>query len=146
MWQCSQQHENKDEAKFCGKCGEKRETRVSCPACGTKLEPDDVFCTSCGQPRKVEPAPAPVPVVAEPPPTPVAPPASPVVEPPPAAEEPVTFSFGGAKIAMIDAKSPPPAKAATVARSGGMSPMLSAILGFVLIGAVLGLAFYLVTH
>lgn len=162
MWQCSRQHENKDEAKFCGKCGEKRETRVLCSACGAQLEPEDVFCTSCGHPRKAEPAPASVavavppqtPAPVTPPPTPVAPspvpvassPTEPAVEPPPPVEEPVTFSFGGAKIEMIDGKSPRAAKATASARKQGMSPMLSAILGFVLIAAVLGAAFYLVTR
>jgi hypothetical protein len=155
MWQCSRQHDNKDEAKFCGKCGEKRETRASCTACGAKLEPEDVFCTSCGHPRKQEavpaPMPAPVPVPAAvpevPPPVPVEPPPpEPAVEPQPPAEEPVTFSFGGAKIEMIDGKSPKAAKPATSARRGGANQMVSAIMGFLLIAAVLGAAFYLITR
>ena len=169
MWQCSQQHENRDEAKFCGKCGEKRETRVSCSACGSKLEPEDVFCTSCGHreaaktveppkapvqpPHPVEPARTAVPAPAVPAPKeePAQPPAAPpppveaAVEPPPA-DEPVTFSFGGAKIEMIDAKSPRAPKPAASARGRGMSSMVSAIMGFVLIAAVLGAAFYLITR
>lgn len=91
----------------------------------------------------VEPPPAPV----EPPPATVEPPpAASAVEPQPPAEEPVTFSFGGAKIEMVDAKSPRPAKPTATKSGGGMNPMLSAILGFVLIAAVLGAAFYFVTR
>jgi len=73
----------------------------------------------------------------------------------PQLEEPVTFSFGGMSIAMKDDPTKPEkavksAKAggsgSTTARAGGMSATQSAILSFVLIAAVLGLAFYLVTR
>lgn len=155
MWQCSQQHENREEAKFCSQCGEKRVTRVYCSECGSLLEPEDVFCTSCGHRRDVEPKPAvvsPTPVV----PTSVEQPreAAPVAALPnnPSPAEPVTFSFGGAKIAMGDnpkrqepAVKTVPASAPT-ARSGGMSSTQSAILGFLVSAAVLGLAFYLITR
>jgi hypothetical protein len=154
MWHCSQQHQNRDEAKFCGKCGEHRDTRPRCSECGSSLEPEDSFCTSCGQPRATEAK------LAAPTPAPVAPveasieasvtKASPVsVEL--KADEPVTFSFGGMSIAMKDDPGKPDktAKASGTsagARSGRMSSTTSAILSFLLIAAVLGLAFYLVTR
>ena len=161
MWQCSQHHDNKEEAKFCSKCGEKRETRVYCPECGSLLEPDDMFCTSCGHPRDTEPKPVSAPATAPPAyvraaliePTDPRPVEAVVDAPPkePNAAEPVTFSFGGAKLAMGDtpkrteaaltvpANMPPP-------RGGGMSSVQSMIIGFVVSAAVLGLAFYLVTR
>jgi len=175
MWQCSQQHENRDEAKFCGKCGEKHVTPVHCSECGSLLEPDDEFCTSCGHRRDAAPKLAPptpavaavAPVAATPIEKPVplvkaAAAATPIEAPTPEeptpeepqAEEPVTFSFGGMSIAMKDDPSKPDKpKAAKAggsssagARGRGMSPTQSAILSFVLIAAVLGLAFYFVTH
>lgn len=176
MWQCSQQHENRDEAKFCGKCGEKHVTRVQCSECGSLLEPDDEFCTSCGHRRDAAPklaaltpaVAAVAPVAATPIEKPiplvqaavaaasieVPTPEEPTPEEPPA-EEPVTFSFGGMSIAMKDDPSKPdkPKKTAKAGgsssagtRGRGMSPTQSAILSFLLIAAVLGLAFYLVTH
>lgn len=157
MWQCSQQHENRENSKFCSRCGEKRVVPFYCSQCGSLLEPEDVFCTSCGQRRDAEPevAAAPSAAVEVPvakPPAPVAPevPApAPGVAPP---EEPVTFSFGGAKIAMgNDPRKPPnvvaaPAGSAQPVRRGRLTPTQSAILGFVVSAAVLGLAFYLVNH
>jgi hypothetical protein len=153
MWHCSQQHENRDEAKFCGKCGEKRDTKARCPECRTVLEAEDVFCTSCGHAREagvvaaavvaaaVAPvAVAPIVVVAVPEPS-----TAPVAEVPKAEEpEPVTFSFGGAKIAMKDPSKPEVAKPA--ARRSGMNPLVTTILSFVLIGGVLLLALYFVTR
>ena len=125
MWQCSQQHENKEEAKFCSKCGEKRVVQVYCTECGTLLEQDDLFCTSCGHQRDTQPQvmakPAPVTPVVQAPivstpvvlPTPVVPAqvvqsvVSPAQTVPPTAlpqesiaEEPVSFRFGGALIPM----------------------------------------------
>ena len=160
MWQCTQQHENRDEAKFCGKCGEKRETRVLCSQCGTILEPDDVFCTSCGHPRNTEPKPAPAPVVApvapvqvtqpveaaptEIPATIAAPPEEPAPEEP--KDEPVTFSFGGAMIEMKDDPSKPDRLKKPSGGKRGMSSTMTAILSFALIAAVLWLALYLITR
>lgn len=159
MWQCSQQHENREEAKFCSKCGEKRETRVYCPGCGTLLEPEDLFCTSCGHRRDAEPAPVPKPEVVLTAPVVPASVVQPVQSAPlsasaqdPSPAEPVTFSFGGTKIPMGDnPKMPEPAvrtvpASAPTSSSGGMNSTQSAILGFVLSAAVLGLAFYLITR
>ncbi len=163
MWQCSKQHENREEAKFCGKCGEMRIVRAHCSKCGALLEPEDVFCTSCGHPCNSEPEPAAsasafvAPVEATPFEESALPTEATVATATteePQAEEPVTFSFGGMSIAMKDDPTKPeraakPAKAggspSTGARGGGMSSVQSAILSFVLIAAVLGLAFYLVT-
>jgi uncharacterized OB-fold protein len=168
MWQCSQQHDNREEARFCSKCGEKRETRVYCSECATLLEPEDLFCTSCGHRRDIESkrvsAPATVratSVAATPIEAPAPRPAEvAVVEPadvaaPPKdsnAAEPVTFSFGGAKIPMGDNPKRPgpavktvPADAPTT-RVGRLSSTQSMILGFVVSAALLGLAFYLITR
>jgi class 3 adenylate cyclase/tetratricopeptide (TPR) repeat protein/regulation of enolase protein 1 (concanavalin A-like superfamily) len=40
------QHENKDKAKFCRKCGSVLE--LICPKCKSVNEPDSVFCEECG--------------------------------------------------------------------------------------------------
>jgi Double zinc ribbon len=162
MWQCSQQHDNREEAKFCSKCGEKRETRVYCPECGSLLEPGDMFCTSCGHPRDTEPKTVSAPATA--PPTyvraaPIEPPAPRPVEaavaaPPrePNPGEPLTFSFGGAKLAMGDNPKRPESAVTTVLANtpatpaGGMSSAKSMIIGFAVSAAVLGLAFYLITR
>lgn len=165
MWQCSQQHTNREEAKFCAKCGEKRVIRELCSECGTILEPEDVFCTACGHrrasavaveavaPPAVAPIVAPEPVREVPPaPAAVAPVAAPPApEPAPTAaaeEEPVTFSFGGALIEMKDeSKAAKSAKAAAGSASGesksGMSSTTTGILSFVIFAAVLGVALYL---
>lgn len=178
MWQCSHQHENRDSAKFCGKCGEPRVVRVPCARCGSILEPEDIFCTACGHPReaveqapplpppvrepepapapRVQPAPAPVPppVEAKPPAEPEAAPVPeaepPDAEPPEAEpkEEPVTFSFGGAVIEMKE--SPEAAKSTGPIRrrppAEGVSPMQSAILSFIVIVVLFGLALYFITR
>ncbi len=150
MWQCSQQHENRDGAKFCAKCGERRVETVLCSACGTKLEPEDDFCTSCGLKRggqpisetvaspKVEiPATAPpviaaAPVVAA---VPVAPPAPAVSAP---AAEPFRFNFGGAVIEATDE----PKKV----KKSGKGPMTTAMLSFVLFAVLLVIALYLASR
>jgi hypothetical protein len=156
MWQCSQQHENRDEAKFCNKCGEKRVMPARCAACGATLQTEDEFCTACGHRREGEPHPVtPVPVLApvtaaEPVRVDVPAPALETVvsDPLPAASkpehEPVTFSFGGATIAMKDDSRPDTAKPAV--RRKGLSPALTAILSFALFAAVLWLALYFVTR
>lgn len=167
MWQCSQQHDNKEEAKFCSKCGEKRITRVYCSECGSLLEPEDLFCTSCGHRRDTEPkltsardaasiSPVVPPQVEQPvvPPAQTAPRAASSEGPSP--EQPAAFRFGGRLIEMKDDGTnpePAPVRASTSggntlasARSGGMSSMKSGILGFVVSAAVLGLAFYLITR
>lgn len=41
------QFENREEAKFCKKCGAKLE--LKCPSCGTLCERDNLFCDQCGQ-------------------------------------------------------------------------------------------------
>jgi len=41
------QTENKEEAKFCKKCGTKLE--FACPSCGHRCEEDSLFCEKCGQ-------------------------------------------------------------------------------------------------
>ncbi len=75
--------------------------------------------------------------------------AAPVAEteaPPPAApveDEPVTFSFGGAKIAMKEPGKPDKVKPPK--RASGMNSTVSAILSFAVIALVLFLAFYLIT-
>ena len=38
--------ENREEAKFCKKCGEKLE--LKCPSCGHEYDSDSVFCDECG--------------------------------------------------------------------------------------------------
>jgi len=40
------QFENREGAKFCGKCGHKFES--TCPACGTKNQAENNFCDECG--------------------------------------------------------------------------------------------------
>ena len=40
------QHENKDKAKFCRKCGSALE--LICPRCKHVNEPDSIFCEECG--------------------------------------------------------------------------------------------------
>ncbi len=40
------QFENREGAKFCGKCGHKFE--ITCLECGTKNQPENVFCDECG--------------------------------------------------------------------------------------------------
>jgi len=121
--------------------------KALCSQCGTMLEPEDAFCTSCGHRRDAEPVPTPPPVIS--PVEVAAPPAPPTVAPveEPKAEEPVTFSFGGTMVAMKDdSKSPEkPAKVGGGAPGRGMSSTQSAILSFVLIAVVLGVAFYFVT-
>jgi hypothetical protein len=151
MWHCTQQHENREEAKFCSKCGEKRVTRTVCSKCGSLLEPEDVFCTSCGHPRDAEqqppPASAPVTPKAHAPMEVPVPQAQVIANAPqqqPEAEKPVTFSFGGATIAMKDDSKPDTAKPARPRK--GMSAAMSGILSFVLIAAVLGAALYLITR
>ena len=162
MWQCSQQHENREEAKFCAKCGEKRVERVICSACNSVLEPDDVFCVICGlkrgvaapvfeslplpapvvvpraaPPPVVEPpiAPAPPVVTAAPPVVPIAPPEPPAAAPP--TGESFSFSFGGATIgAQTPVKKVKPAK----------SPMATGMLSFVVLGVLLLVALYLLSR
>jgi class 3 adenylate cyclase/tetratricopeptide (TPR) repeat protein len=41
------QFDNKEEAKFCKKCGTKLE--FACPSCGHPYEEDSLFCEQCGQ-------------------------------------------------------------------------------------------------
>lgn len=41
------QFDNKEEAKFCKKCGTKLE--FTCPSCGHPYEEDSLFCEQCGQ-------------------------------------------------------------------------------------------------
>ena len=41
------QFDNKEEAKFCKKCGTKLEP--TCPSCGHAYEEDSLFCEQCGQ-------------------------------------------------------------------------------------------------
>jgi class 3 adenylate cyclase/tetratricopeptide (TPR) repeat protein len=41
------QFDNKEEAKFCKKCGTKLE--LACPSCGHPYEEDSLFCEQCGQ-------------------------------------------------------------------------------------------------
>jgi hypothetical protein len=163
MWQCSQQHENREEAKFCAKCGERRVERVICAACGTVLEPTDIFCISCGYKVEVKRAPFAAPVVIAPPPPPPPPPvAEPVAvpvaaiatpAPPPvvAVTEPATpaptpdasqpeefsFSFGGTT---IGTKTP----VKQVKKS--KSPMTTGIMSFVVLGVLLLIAIYLLSR
>ena len=40
------QFENREGAKFCGKCGHKFE--ITCPECGTKNQAKNNFCDECG--------------------------------------------------------------------------------------------------
>ena len=45
--QCPQcQFENREEAKFCKKCGNKLE--LLCPSCGHPCQVDSIFCDECG--------------------------------------------------------------------------------------------------
>ena len=39
--------DNPDEARFCGKCGER--LSLICPECGSENTPDNNFCNECGQ-------------------------------------------------------------------------------------------------
>ena len=49
------QFENREEAKFCKKCGNKLE--LICPSCGHPYQPDSIFCDECGHDlRKAKPA------------------------------------------------------------------------------------------
>ena len=41
------QSENSEEAKFCGKCGEK--LFLICTQCGSENTPGNNFCNECGQ-------------------------------------------------------------------------------------------------
>ena len=41
------QFENREEAKFCKKCGNKLE--LLCPSCGHPYQVDSIFCDECGQ-------------------------------------------------------------------------------------------------
>jgi len=81
-------------------------------------------------------------------PAPEPPPAAPAEEP--AQDEPVTFSFGGAKIAMKEEALKPAKSAAKIERAPDKRDAISstqyAILSFVLIAAVLGAAFYFITR
>ncbi len=36
-------------SKFCSHCGTARPKMISCPNCGTLLEPDARYCDSCGE-------------------------------------------------------------------------------------------------
>jgi predicted amidophosphoribosyltransferase len=49
------QFENREEAKFCKKCGNKLE--LPCPSCGNPYQSDIIFCDECGhdlrQPKEV---------------------------------------------------------------------------------------------
>lgn len=149
MWQCSQQHTNREEAKFCSKCGEKRVERIVCSSCGAILEPDDAFCTACGHKRESapaippEPAPVPEPIPSEPVPTPE--PSEPA--PAPEHKESFSFSFAGMTIesaedeAAKSVKAKPPAKSAAP-----RSSTVNAALSFLLIGAVLGAAIYFLSR
>jgi len=38
--------ENKDDAKYCRKCGKR--LALACPECGAEVEQDDEFCSNCG--------------------------------------------------------------------------------------------------
>ena len=40
------QFENREGAKFCGKCGHKFE--ITCPECGTENQAENNFCDECG--------------------------------------------------------------------------------------------------
>jgi predicted amidophosphoribosyltransferase len=40
------QFENRGEAKFCKKCGNKLE--LLCPSCGNPYQSDSIFCDQCG--------------------------------------------------------------------------------------------------
>jgi hypothetical protein len=153
MWQCSQKHDNREEAKFCAKCGEKRVERIVCSACGTVLEPTDEFCIACGCKVAQEPAPRPVvdlpppaPTGAPPPPPPAAaakPDVTPTVEPPIPASEPAkeeetfSFSFGGTT---VGAKTP----VKKVKQS--KSPMATGVISFVVLGILLLVALYLMSR
>ena len=44
------QFDNTNEAKFCGKCGEK--LSLVCPRCGSENTLDYNFCNKCGQKLK----------------------------------------------------------------------------------------------
>lgn len=50
MATCSQGHENKDGAKFCGKCGERVEGgKIDCPHCSAEVDSKAKFCNKCGK-------------------------------------------------------------------------------------------------
>ena len=57
--QCN--HENKDGAQFCVKCGAPIATGHRCRACGAESKPGANFCKKCGQTLVKTPAPAPAP-------------------------------------------------------------------------------------
>ena len=155
MWQCSQQHENREEAKFCAKCGDKRVERVVCSSCNAVMEPDDAFCVACGQKRegapsmgavssRVEALPLPPPVrIPEPTPTapaplPAAAPVPPAAPAPlPASEDAFSFSFGGTT---IGAQTP----VKKTKKSKG--PMATGIVSFVAFGVLLLIALYLLSR
>ncbi len=49
------QFENREEAKFCKKCGNKLE--LICPSCTHPYQPDSIFCDECGHDlREAKPA------------------------------------------------------------------------------------------
>jgi hypothetical protein len=138
MWQCSQHHENRDGAKFCAKCGEKRIENVVCSACATTLEPEDEFCTSCGLKRGGQPAAPPIEShVVEAAAPPAAPPPAPAAASAPAAE-PFRFNFGGAVIEASDEPKKP--------KKSAKSPMTTAALSFVLFAVLLVIALYLASR
>jgi hypothetical protein len=152
MWQCSRQHENREEARFCGKCGERRVLRVHCTQCGAVVEPEDFFCTSCGHPRESAPESAAPPLTPppEPAPAPPAPPAAAAAPPTPTKPEPITFSFGGAVIEMEPTAAAAPKEPGAIRRRPpapeNLSPVQSAILSFLVIAVLLGLALYFITR
>lgn len=51
------QSENSEEAKFCGKCGEK--LFLICPQCGSENTPGNNFCNECGHDLTLPSEPAP---------------------------------------------------------------------------------------
>ncbi len=47
---CSQGHENKEDAKFCNKCGERvGGGKIECPHCNAELDSKAKFCNKCGK-------------------------------------------------------------------------------------------------
>lgn len=77
---------------------------------------------------------------------------APPVEPPPTASpasnepEPVTFSFGGAKIEMKDDPSKPDRLVTPRRKQSKWSSMITTVMSFALIAAVLWIALYLITR
>ncbi len=47
-------HENREDATFCGGCGAALAVELVCASCGRSNPPDQKFCDSCGQ-RLAEP-------------------------------------------------------------------------------------------